>query len=876
MATGGHETYTGPVQVTGGTAAGSVGLAALMALATGCGGEPGEPLPCPVTGCGDQPRLSATPGPSRPLAPTCTVTAGGLVLEAEAFLGPWKTGTTLPGFLGEGYLVPGSNEPADTAMSSTVTIPEAARYAVWTRGWTSPEADRRWRVTIDGSALEATHGATEDSGFVWQHAGDLELTGGPMEITITDAGTDRQVADAVVLATHPDFDPRADEACWRLIDPEEAAQMALGEIVDHAQSLADGWVAPTSVGELHARADELRQTVAGALGLSPLPTATPLNATIHGTTQLDGYRIERVTFESRPGFVVTANVYLPDGPGPFPLVVSPIGHWMTYGKAADTPARRAHGLAALGYATITYDPFGQGERAVDGNEHGQHWRLLLSGHTNAGLMVWDTMRAIDYMASRPDVDAKGAVITGASGGGLNSLYTSVLDPRIELSIPAVYVCQWEHFLATGLWHCGCSFVPNLGSATNMGELAGLLAPGPQLLLDALDDPMFTTEGAERAAAQARVAYELLQEPSHLRLQSFPGGHDYGQAMRETAYGFIRQHADGLGDGSPVAEPAAPPLWVNDPAYYCYGSTGLPDGTTTVRQLALTWAEEAAHALPSPAEVTNDQLRAALREQVRPPPESHGVAVPKAFAHTDDLEVALLRVQLDRGVTLPARFVSPTGAPPIVVVVDGSRDRLAGHDVLQRVQAAGLAAMHVSLRGQGELQWEEYEQLSANLLLGESLVGQRAFDLIQVRRAILKWLGGPARPVGLLALGDGAAFSALVAQALFDEYDAVALAPLSSTLFRAFSSEGVPLQMYVADLLHGADIPQVIALAAEHPLLVGLEDDEYLTRSPAWATLVQQKADLRDHVTQEVGLAWLTEQLCFAAPDSCATVPGHSR
>jgi len=847
-----------------------------MAVATGCGSEPGESLPCPATGCHDLARLGSTPGPNPQWAPPCAVTPGGLVLEAEDFEGAWKTHTGLPGFLGEGYVTAGAGERVDTAMASTITIPEASRYAVWTRGWTSPGTDRRWRVTIDGTALEATHGETEASGFVWQHAGELDLPSGPLEITITDAGADREVADAVVLAALADFDPRADEACWRFIDPVEAAHMALDEIVGHASALADAWVAPTTAGELHSRAGELRQTVADALGLHPLPGPTPLNATVHGATQLDGYRIERVTFESRPGFVVTANVYLPDGPGPFPLVVSPIGHWMTYGKAADTPARRAHGLAALGHATITYDPFGQGERAVPGNEHGEHWRLVLSGHTNAGLMVWDTMRAIDYMATRPDIDATSAAITGASGGGLNSLYTSVMDPRIQLAVPAVYVCQWEDLLATGLWHCGCSFVPGLGSATNMGELAGLLAPGPQLLLDALDDPMFPTEGAEHAAAQARIAYELLQEPSHLQLQSFPGGHDYGQAMREAAYGFIGHHVDGTGDGSPIAEPAAPPLWVHDPAYYCYGGAGLPEGTTTVRQLALQWAEEAADALPSPAEATTAQLRAELRGRLRPPVESHAVAVPKAYAQTGDMDVALLRLRLDRGVSLPARFVSPPGEPPIVVVVDGSRDRLTGLEALERVHDLGLAALHVSLRGHGELWWEEYEQLSADLLLGESLAAQRAFDLVQIRRAILQWVSAADRPVGLLALGDGAAFSALVAQALFGEYDAVALAPLSSTLFRAFSSEGVPLQMYVANLLDAADIPQVIALAADRPLLVGLEDDEYLTRYPAWATIVQQRATLQEGLTEAEGLAWLTDQLCFSAPDSCATVPGHNR
>ncbi len=852
-------------------------LVTVAALGPGCSADDGDQLPCPDSGCGDQPELSLSPTPTDPWLPTCSVTAGGIVLQAETFEGSWAFGWGLPGFLGDSYVTSGVSTLATATMTRTITVPETAHYVVWARGYASATADRRWRITIDGAELSPTHQQTDgEDGFVWQRAGSVDLTAGPVAITIIDAGTGPEAADAIALSTSTELDPAADEDCWQVIDPVRAAQMALDGIVLRAQAHAEQIAAATTLSEWQGRATEVRDTVATALGLDPLPDKTPLNAQLLGATQLEGYRIERVTFESRPGFLVTANVYVPDGAGPFPLVVSPIGHWMTYGKASDTPARRAHGLAALGYLTLTYDPFGQGERAIAGNEHGEHWRLVLSGHTNAGLMVWDTIRALDYLLTREDVDPDRIAITGASGGGLNTLYSSVMDPRVQVAIPAVYVCQWEDFIATGIWHCGCSHVPGLGRATNMGEMAALFAPAPQLLLDALGDPMFSTAGAQKAEAQAQVPYELYQASERLQLQSFAGGHDYGQPMREAAYGFIAQHLDGLGDGSPITEPAAPPLWVNDPAYYCYGGGPLPPGTTTVRDLALDWAETAALTLPMPTELPADQLRAALADRVQPPEDpGYEVAIPVAVAQLPAMDVTLLRVEIGRGATLPARLARPPGEPPIVVVVDGSRDRLAGLDALQLVYDAGLVAVHVATGGQGELWWGEYEQLSSNLLLGDSLAGQRAFDLIQVRRAITQWLGADNRPIGLLALGDASAFSALVAQALFGEYDALALAPLSSTLFRAFSPAGVPLQMVVADLLHTADIPHIAALASDHPLLLGFEDSDYLARYPEWASVLQQSTTINEGLTETEAISWLAEQLCFVAPASCANLPDRN-
>ena len=105
---------------------------------------------------------------------------------------------------------------------------------------------------------------------------------------------------------------------------------------------------------------------------------------------------------------------MPDGDGPFPLVLNPVGHWGD-AKNEETPAARNRGLAKLGYIAITYDPFGQGERNVPGNNHQEAWRLALTGRTNMPIMVHDTIRALDYMLTRSDVDGGFVAISSCPG-----------------------------------------------------------------------------------------------------------------------------------------------------------------------------------------------------------------------------------------------------------------------------------------------------------------------------------------------------------------------------------------------------------------------------------------------------------------------------
>jgi dienelactone hydrolase len=784
--------------------------------------------------------------------------ASALRLECEEFSGLWRTQTNISGYSGRGFVVSNADGVAKTAMTRTVDIPAVGCYLVWARGYEGDGLDRRWRVQVGEALLDETHTSRKATGWSWQRCGQVDLRAGDVEIRLIDTGDSFEVADAIMLTTDPNLAPTVEEGRWRVLDEADAKTMVFREIMARTRAYAAAMPVCRSLDGWRQRAAWLRPRVMRALGLDPLPERTPLNVRILGETQLDGYRIQGLTFESRPGLLVTANVYVPSGPGPFPLVLCPVGHFAR-GKNEPTPAARSHGLAKLGYITITYDPFGQEERAIPGNEHTEHWRLILTGHTNMSIMVWDTVRALDYMLTRPDVDGSRIACTGASGGGLNTLYFSVADHRLGVAVPVVYITQWSDFLGTGAEHCPCSHVPGLGAFADMGEMTALFAPKPQMYINAKADPQFTTAGAQHAEAQARVVYDLFGADDRLVLKCFEGDHDYSRPMRESLYGFVAQHLLGQDDGRPIPEPAFTP----EPpeSEWCFPSGKIPATTKTVRQFALEWAEAAIARLPTPKGFDAAGCRKALVSIVHPPSDTTPRLAPCGSFSVNGFVVRRLKLEAQPGITLPALFAAAEPRAPVVVIADGSPDPSSAEPLLRAAREAGLAALYVSPRGTGETAWDEHVICTDNVLLGDSILGQRAFDLAQAARALQAEPGMEHTDIGLLALGPEAGLYGLFAQALWSPqpYMAAAVGPVMGSYREAFGP-GIPMAAYVNRILEVADIPQVVALASGRPLRIAFAHDDYSRRRPEWADYAAETALVVGELSVEEGLSFLEDEL----------------
>jgi len=174
----------------------------------------------------------------------------------------------------------------------------------------------------------------------------------------------------------------------------------------------------------------------------PYPERTPLGAVVVRSRQRAGYRVENVMYQSRPDFWVTGNLYVPDGPGPFPAVLSPCGHYALARMQPDYQFVYMH-LARAGFVVLAFDPIGQGERRQYDDSEGlsavyEHSMpgqvLLLMGENLTHYRMWDGIRGIDYLLTRPEVDPQRIACAGHSGGGTLTLFISALDERVKCAV----------------------------------------------------------------------------------------------------------------------------------------------------------------------------------------------------------------------------------------------------------------------------------------------------------------------------------------------------------------------------------------------------------------------------------------------------------
>ena len=211
---------------------------------------------------------------------------------------------------------------------------------------------------------------------------------------------------------------------------------------------------PASPEGWEQRLNSVRRGLARSFGRVPV-SPCPLEAEILGVLRRPGYVIERLTFQSRPGVRVTANLYRPESSGKrYPGVLSVHGHW-AWARIDPIVQLRCIGLAKLGYVCLCIDAFGAGERAVTPGPGTYHGGLVGAslwpvGTPLLGLQVYDNRRAIDYLISRPEVDGTRLAITGASGGGNQTLYAGATDDRLKAVVPVCSIGTYESYLGRRL------------------------------------------------------------------------------------------------------------------------------------------------------------------------------------------------------------------------------------------------------------------------------------------------------------------------------------------------------------------------------------------------------------------------------------------
>jgi dienelactone hydrolase len=301
-----------------------------------------------------------------------------------------------------------------------------------------------------------------------------------------------------------------------------------------------------------ARAAFLRKQILSGAGLLPMPEKTPIHAELFGKLEHEDYTVEKVLLETYPGFYLGGNLYRPRGKqGPFPGVASPHGHW-DYGRLENQPLvsvpARCINMARQGYVVFTYDMVGyndtnqlpHGDRGPRmGGPREDLWSISIMG-----LQLRDSIRAVDFLMSLPDVDPGRIAVTGASGGGTQTFYLMAVDDRVKVAAPVNMVS----FISQG---GGCQEAANVRVGANNVMFAAMMAPRPLIMVSASGDWTRNTPVEEFPAV--RSIYRLLDAEQDVEQIQIDSPHNYRKESREAVYTFFGARL--LGTKGPVAEQA---------------------------------------------------------------------------------------------------------------------------------------------------------------------------------------------------------------------------------------------------------------------------------------------------------------------------------
>ena len=601
---------------------------------------------------------------------------------------------------------------------------------------------------------------------------------------------------------------------------------------------------PRTAREAERRGAALRARIRAAEGDWPSKKA-PLDPQILGTLERDGYRVERLLFQTWPGCYVTANTYVPAGkPGPFPAVLCVHGHW-AQARVDPVVQARCIGLAKLGYFVLVLDAWGAGERGTHVGQAEYHGGLLGAslwpvGTPLHGMQLYDNVRALDYLQSRPEVIADRIGCTGASGGGNQTTYLSAFDERVKCAVPVCSVGTFRSYLDTA----SCVDEVLLGGLTfaEEGDLLGMVAPRALMVISATRDVYhFSPPVAAEALDRARPYFAAHGVTEHVRHTLIESGHDYNRAMREAMYGWMTRWLKGEGDGSPIAEPG---MQLEDPATIrCFPSAFRPGRVMTTVQWVRQRAEELAANRTVEAwsdagarRKATETLRNALSlnsvGSFTPPLGPRSPLTPAE--HESDHRTTLL--ETEAGVVVPLskpkgrreRIGPPPSQYRLLLVHPGGN----GHALQAPLLATGFQGLHVQstslgLRGCGELALPnqglgngipDHNLVEWSLWIGRPLLGQWVHDILYTVAREPEEIGGKRTRIVLVGWRD-AALAALLAGALSANVAGVVAIEPPASFITSTPPHNQRMAIFNPDLLKVGDIPQLAALAAPRPVLI---------------------------------------------------------
>lgn len=571
----------------------------------------------------------------------------------------------------------------------------------------------------------------------------------------------------------------------------------------------------------------------------PEPERTPLAARITGVVERDAYDIEKIIFESRPGFLVTANLYLPKSrSAPVPGVVGTCGH-SNNGKAAEAYQSFAQGLARLGYACLIYDPIGQGERLqYVKDDLSPRFRPGVTEHLIAGNQqflvgeflgmwrAWDGIRALDYLLTRPEVDKNQIGVTGNSGGGTMTTWLCGVEQRWTMAAPSCFVSSFRRNLENELPQDTEQCPPKaVALGLDHDDFLAALAPKPVIIL-AKERDYFDARGSEETHRRLKRLYGLLGAEDNISLFIGPTYHGYSQENREAMYRWFN-------GATKVSDATTEPEIVieKDETLWCTPKGQVAElGAKTVFTFTQAKSKQLA---ASRRKIAGEELQRAITDVLKLPPRksapdyrilrylrSRRYPSPYAIAYAVETEPSIqalvYRLSNERWYSRPPR----AGKRAILYVSHMSSDAELREEPLLRdviESEPNSPVFTCDVRGIGESQPDtcginsflepygsDFFYAMHSLMLDRPYVGQKTHDVLSV----LDWLAAIGHSeIHLVAKGWGA-LPATFAAVLSDQVKQVTLKNALTSYSDIAESEDYawPLAALLPNVLSRFDLP----------------------------------------------------------------------
>ena len=584
--------------------------------------------------------------------------------------------------------------------------------------------------------------------------------------------------------------------------------------------------------------------------LGGMPDRTPLNPQITGVVHREGYRLEKVIFESQPKHYVTAALFMPDTDRhkpPYPGVLVPCGHAQN-AKAYDSYQKMGALLALNGMAALVFDPIDQGERGQLMEDWPGLWGTkahtmvavgsILLGRNTATFEVWDGMRGIDYLQSRPEVDPKRIGCTGNSGGGTQTSYLMALDDRIIAASPSCYITNFDRLLNTiGGQDAEQNIYAQLAFGMDHADYLMMRAPTPILICAATKD-FFDIGGTWTSFRYAKRLYTRLGFAEHIDLLENDAGHNYNQQARE---GVVRWMSRWLrGKDESIAEPEIQPFTDEEMQCTPDGQVMLLKGARSVYDLNREYEKDLAKQRKKMWETTDSaemlnrvrKIAGIRRLSELPKPEVEKVGT----IERDGYSIEKMIIKPEEGIYVTALMFVPSQETKKSAVIylhgQGKAADAAAGGPIEKLVKTGRLVMAVDVRGVGETHGvgQRYfmpyfgtdgQDFYIAYVLGRSYVGMRAEDVLVCARLLQQKQSGPLSLVAIGHVAIPALHAAALEQELFGSVKLVHPLVSWSNVVRMGKS-----QDQLVNTVHGAltvyDLPDLAAtlddkLTIEEPL-----------------------------------------------------------